>query len=338
MKQWQLGPQPGWENLELVSVGDPVPGPGEVLVRLRAASLNYRDLLVATLPARFVPGRVPLSDGAGEVVAVGPGVSHWQVSDRVTGMFFRDWVSGRFENRYHQSALGGPVDGVLRELAVFPEHGLARPPAGYSHIEAATLPCAALTAWTALIGRGRFQPGQSVLLLGTGGVSVWALQFAAAAGAQVFITSSSDQKLEKARALGATHTINHRTTPAWDAEVLSLTADRGVDHVLEVGGPGTLGRSINALACGGHLSLIGVLTGFGAPEASLFPLVAKNAEVSGIYVGPAADFAAMVRFIDQARLRPVIDRVFPLAEAREAYAHLAAAGHFGKVAIAIDET
>jgi len=337
MKQWQLGSQPGWEHLELVETADPQPGAGEVLVRLHAASLNYRDLLVASLPERFVPGRVPLSDGAGEVVAVGPGVSRWRPGDRVAGLFFRDWSSGRFENRHHQAALGGSVDGVLRELAVFPEHGLARLPEGYSYAEAATLPCAALTAWTALFERGRLQRGQSVLLLGTGGVSIWGLQFAVAAGAEVFITSSSDTKLERARALGAAHLLNHRETPAWDEEVLNRTDRRGVDHVLEVGGPGTFGRSLNALASGGHLALIGVLTGFGPPETSLFPLVAKNADVSGIYVGHADGFAGMTRFVEENRLHPVIDRVFPLAAAREAYACLSAAGHFGKVVISFDD-
>lgn len=333
MNQWQLGPQPGWEHLEKVEVSDPRPGAGEVVVRLRAASLNYRDLLVATLPERFTPGRVPVSDGAGEVVEVGPGVTRWKVGDRVAGLFFRDWQSGRFEHRYHQAALGGSVDGVLRERAVFPEHGLARMPEGFSFVEAATLPCAALTAWTALFERGRYQRGHSVLLLGTGGVSMWGLQFAVAAGAEVFITSSSDEKLERARALGAAHTINHRRTPAWDEEVLERTGRLGVDHVLEVGGPGTFGRSLNALACGGHLALIGVLTGFGPPDSSLFPLVSKNAELSGIYVGHAEGFEAMARFIEKERLHPIIDRVFPFAEAREAYAHLAGAGHVGKVVV-----
>jgi NADPH:quinone reductase-like Zn-dependent oxidoreductase len=225
------------------------------------------------------------------------------------------------------------VDGVLRELAVFPEHGLGRLPTGFSFLEGATLPCAALTAWTALFERGRIQPGQSVLLLGTGGVSVWALQLAVAAGAEVFITSSSDAKLDRARALGAAHTVNYRQHPKWDEEVLRLSGGRGVDHVLEVGGPGTLGRSMQALAAGGHLALIGVLTGLGASEASLFPLVAKNAEVSGIYVGSAEAFASMVRAIEQSGVRPVIDRVFRFGDVPAAYAHLSGAGHFGKVVI-----
>jgi len=337
MKQWQLGPQPGWEHLEEVEVPVPVVGPGEVLVRLRAASLNYRDLLVARLPERFVPGRVPLSDGAGEVVAVGAGVGRWKPGDRVAGLFFRDWESGRFHSGYHQAALGGSVDGVLREWAVFPERGLARLPSDYSFVDGATLPCAALTAWSALVERGRLRAGQSVLLLGTGGVSIWGLQLAVAAGAEVFVVSSSEAKLERARALGASHVLFSAGDGGWDEQVLSLTGGRGVDHVLEVGGPGTMGRSMNALAAGGHLALIGVLTGFGPPDASLFPLVAKNAEVSGIYVGHGEAFAAMVRCLDQSRVRPVIDRVLPWGEVRSAYEHLSGAGHVGKVVLDFGE-
>ena len=333
MVQWQLGAAPGWEALERVEVPRPTAGPGEVVVRMRATSLNYRDLLVATLPERHQPGRVPLSDGAGEVVEVGAGVTRWRVGDRVAGLFFRDWQAGRFESAYHQAALGGSVDGVLREWAAFPEHGIARIPEGMDFPGAATLPCAALTAWTALFERGRLRRGQSVLLLGTGGVSVWALQFALAAGAEVIMTSSSDAKLERARSLGAHHFINHRSVPDWDAEVVRLTGGRGVDHVLEVGGPATLGRSMKALASGGHLALIGVLTGFGPPDTSLFPLVAKNATLSGIYVGHAAGFDAMVRFISDHGLQPAVDRRFAFNEAPRAFAHLSAATHFGKVVI-----
>jgi len=333
MPQWQLGAKPGWEALERVAVRFPTAGAGEVVVRIRAASLNYRDLLVATLPERHQPGRVPLSDGAGEVIDVGAGVTRWRVGDRVAGLFFRDWRDGRFENAYHQAALGGSVDCVLRDGVVCPGHCLACIPEGMDFAGASTLPCAALTAWTALFERGRLQRGQSVLLLGTGGVSVWAMQFALAAGAEVIITSSSESKLDRARALGAHHLINHRNHPDWDAEVLRLTGGRGVDQVLEVGGPGTLGRSMKALASGGHLALIGVLTGFGPPDASLFPLVAKNATLSGIYVGHAAGFAGMSRFIEEHRLQPVIDRRFAFNDAPRAYAHLSGATHFGKVVI-----
>ncbi len=338
MNQWQLGSRTGWENLERIETAEPAPGPGEVLVAMRAASLNYRDLLMATLSERHLPGRVPLSDGAGEVVAVGSGVTRWRIGDRVAGLFFRDWQRGRFEMRYHGAALGGSVDGVLRERAVFPEHGLARIPEGYSFAEAATLPCAALTAWSALFERGGLQAGQSVLVLGTGGVSMWGLQLATAAGARVCVTSSSAAKLKRAGELGAAYGIDYKTVPDWDDEVRAWTNGRGVDHVLEVGGPGTLGKSLNTLTGGGHLAMIGVLTGFGAPGASLFPVVSLNATISGIYVGHAESFAAMTAFIERHGIRPVIDSVFPFDAARDAYACLAAAGHFGKIVIHMTET
>lgn len=335
MKQWQLGQQPGWQNLQLVEQPEPTPGPGEVLVRLRAASLNYRDLIVVNEQKRFTPDRIPLSDGAGEVAAVGAGVTQWKVGDRVAGTFFRDWQGGRFDMSFHQAALGGSVDGVLRQQAVFPQHGLVRLPADYSFEEGATLPCAGLTAWTALMTRGQFQPGDTALLLGTGGVSIWGLQIVAAAGGRTIITSSSDDKLKRATELGAWETVNYRTTPDWEKEVHRITAKRGVDHLLEVGGPQTLGKSLASVAAGGHIAQIGVLTGFDAPQTTLFPLVGKNATMSGIYVGSREDFEQFVRFLDATRIKPVIDRVFDFAEAPAAYQHMESAAHFGKVVITI---
>lgn len=335
MKQWQLGSLPGWQHLELTEQPDPTPSAGEVLVQMRAASLNYRDTLVATMTERFQPGRVPLSDGAGEVIAVGEGVTRWKIGDHVAGTFFRDWISGRFDMRYHQCALGGSLDGVLREQMVFPEHGLVRVPQGYSFEQAATLPCAGLTAWYALVVRGEFQPGDTVLVLGTGGVSVWGLQIAAAAGGHVIATSSSDEKLAQAKALGAWETINYKTTPDWEKEVMRLTNKRGVDHVLEVGGPGTLGKSLASVAAGGHVAQIGVLTGFDPAPTSLFPLVSKNARMNGIYVGHREAFEQFATFLETTKIKPVIDRVFAFDKAREAYAHLASAKHFGKVVIAV---
>lgn len=333
MRQWQLGSTKGFQNLQLVEKDSIQPGAGEVLVRMRAASLNYRDSIVASAEDRFQSGRVPLSDGAGEVIAIGPNVTFWQVGDRVAGTFFQTWQSGRFDMRYHQAALGGSVDGVLREEAIFPEHGLVRIPSHYSFEEAATLPCAGLTAWYALIERGQFRPGESVLLLGTGGVSVWGLQIAVACGGRTIITSSSDEKLNQARELGANATINYRTTPAWELEVFKLTSKRGVDHVLEVGGPGTLGKSLAAVAAGGHVAQIGVLTGFAAPDASLFPLTSKNATLSGIYVGHREAFNRFVAFLEQTKIRPTIDQVFPFTKAIEAYDYFQKASHFGKVVI-----
>jgi NADPH:quinone reductase-like Zn-dependent oxidoreductase len=336
VKQWQLGVSRSVENLQLVDAPDPRPAAGEVVVRLRAASLNYRDTLVVSAEDRFTPGRVPLSDGAGEVTVVGEGVTQWKSGDRVAGLFFRDWLSGRFDMRYHQAALGGSVDGVLREAAVFPEHALVRIPEGYSFEEAATLPCAGLTAWYALVTRGGFMPGDSVLLLGTGGVSVWGLQIAVAGGGRAIITSSSDEKLRRARELGAQATINYGVVREWDQEVRKLTAQRGVDHVLEVGGPGTLRRSLAAVAAGGHVAQIGVLTGFDPADASLFPLVARNATLSGIYVGHREAFEHFVRFLEATRTKPVIDEVFAFADAPAAYRRMQSARHFGKLVIRID--
>lgn len=335
MKQWQLGRHPGPHHLELTTPPDPAPGAGEVLVRLRAASLNYRDLIVANETERFTPGRVPLSDGAGEIVALGAGVTSWQVGDRVAGTFFRDWQNGRFAMSQHQAALGGSVDGVLRELMLFPPHGLVRLPADYTFEEGATLPCAGLTAWVALVPRGKFQPGDTALLLGTGGVSIWGLQMVAAAGGRAIITSSSDEKLHRARELGAWQTVNYKTHPDWEKEVHRLTGKQGVDHVLEVGGPQTLGKSLASVAAGGHIAQIGVLTGFAAPSTTLFPLVSKNATMSGIYVGSRADFEQFVRFLDATHIKPIIDRVFDFAEAPAAYAHMKSGAHFGKVVIRV---
>lgn len=336
MKQWQFGQQTGSENLELIESPEPAPGVGEVLVRLRAATLNYRDLILVDDQKKLTPGRVPLSDGAGEVAAVGEDVTHWKVGDRVAGTFFRDWQGGRFSMDYHQAALGGSVDGVLREQAVFPQHGLVRLPVDYSYEEGATLPCAGLTAWTALMTRGQFLPGDSALLLGTGGVSIWGLQIVAAVGGRAIITSSSDEKLERAIALGAWETVNYRTHPEWEKEIHRLTAKRGVDHVLEVGGPQTLGKSLACVAAGGHIAQIGVLTGFDAPQTSLFSLVGKNANMSGIYVGSRDSFDQFVRFLDATKIKPVIDRTFDFADAPAAYEYMKSGAHFGKVVIAIE--
>jgi NADPH:quinone reductase-like Zn-dependent oxidoreductase len=321
--------------MECVRVPDPIPGPGEVVVRMRAASLNYRDTIVATSPDRFTPGRVPLSDGAGEVVEIGQGVTAWKVGDRVASTFFQGWEAGRFSMCYHQKALGGSIDGVLREYAVFPESGLVPIPSHFSFEQASTLPCAGLTAWYALIERGRLVPGQQVLVLGTGGVSIWALQIAHASGCSVIVTSSRSEKLGRARELGAWATINHRETTDWSKEVLRLTGGEGVDHVVEVGGPGTLGQSLSCVAPGGHVALIGVLTGFGPPACSLFPVLSKNIELHGIYVGDRESFLRFVRFVDVSHVQPVLDREFDFDEARQAYRLLHSGEHFGKIVVRI---
>lgn len=334
MKQYILSPGADFSRLQLRELEAPSPAPGEVAIRVGAASLNYRDLLNAQ-SGRF-EGVVPLSDGAGEITALGAGVAGWQVGDRVCVNFFRDWLGGRFADKYHDAALGGSCDGMLSEIVSFPAHSLVKIPEGYSYEEAATLPCAGLTAWCGL-RRGGFVAGDSVLLQGTGGVSIWGLQIAVASGGSAIITSSSDEKLERAQKLGASHGINYKTTPDWEKEVWELTGKRGVDHVLEVGGPNTLEKSLASVASGGHIAQIGVLTGFDAPDASLFPLVAKNATLSGIYVGDVESFAQFVRFLEATRVRPVIDRVFSFSEARAAYDYMKSGAHFGKVVISLNK-
>ncbi len=342
MKQWQLkaGNADSEPHLQIAEVDRPEVGAGQVLVRMRAASLNYRDLIIKRGQPPVEDGCVPLSDGAGEIVAVGPtsegNSENWQVGERVASTFFRDWRNGRFDNRYHQAALGGSCDGVLSEYQLFPSHGLVRVPEHFSFAEAATLPCAGVTAWCAL-QRGHFQGGDSVLLLGTGGVSIWGLQIVKALGGRAIITSSSDEKLARARELGAHETINYRSMPDWDKEVWRLTHKRGVDHILEVGGPDTLGKSLGCVAASGHIAQIGVLSGFGPPTNSLFPLVSKNATMSGIYVGSRESFQQLVRFIENVILRPIIDKSFAFADAPEAYKYLESAAHLGKVVIEMED-
>ncbi len=337
MKAWQITEHGSPAGLQLAELASPQPAANEVLVRIRAVSLNYRDLttLDAQRPGNLPPPLVPCSDGAGEVIGIGEGVTRFRVGDRVAGIFFRDWLSGPFELRHHKAALGGSVHGMLREFVTLPEHALVSAPEHLSFEEAATLPCAAVTAWQALFNRGSLRAGETVLVLGTGGVSVFALQLATAAGARVVVTSSSDEKLDRARQLDAWATVNYKTTPDWDAEVWRLSEKRGVDHVVEVGGPGTLGKSMNSVAASGQIALIGVLTGFGAPDASLFPIVARNVRLDGIYVGSRADFEALNTFLTEHQIHPIIDRFFPFNEAREAFAHLRSAAHFGKIVISI---
>lgn len=309
-------------------------GPGRVRVRVRATSLNYRDLIgLRNKAGRDVEGVVPLSDGAGEVVEVGEGVSGVRAGDRVAGCFFQGWVDGPFDLAYHRTDLGGSVDGMLGEEVVLAGDGVVRIPDHLSFEEAACLPCAGLTAWYALTTRGGFRAGDSVLALGTGGVSIFAVQFAVALGGTAIVTSSRDEKLERARQLGAAHGINYRAAPEWEKEVWRLTGRRGVDHVVEVGGPGTLEKSLQCVAPGGQVALIGVLTGFGSPSGSLFPLMARNARIDGIYVGSRADFEAMNAFLAEKGLRPVIDRVFDFGDAPGAFAYLESGEHFGKVVI-----
>ena len=328
----------GPEGLKLVDRPPPVPGDRDVVVRIRAASLNYRDLVV--LRGQYdrtpVQGRVPLSDGAGEVVAVGPAVTKFKVGDRVAACFFQGWSAGRFKAEMHRTALGGSIDGALVEQARFPEQGLVHLPGNYSFEEGATLPCAAVTAWQSLIVRGQLVPGETVLLLGTGGVSIFGLQIAKSAGAKVIITSGSDTKLERARKLGADAVINYQTTPDWGKAAANLAGNEGVDHVIEVGGAGTFLQSVRACRSGGKIGLIGILSGRGA-ATEIFPIVTKSATVFGIYVGSREMFEGLNQALAQSGIRPVIDQVFPFASAAEAYEYLAAGSHFGKVVIRVGE-
>ena len=335
MRLYRLPKHEGFDDLTLTTADLPACGRGQVLVRMHAASLNFRDLAVATgkyMMSALPPDLVPLSDGAGEVIEVGEGVTRLKAGDRVAGIFMQGWLGGEMEPVHGHSALGGAIDGVLAEYRVFDEQGLVHIPAHLSFEQAATLPCAAVTAWNALFGLHPLQPGQTVLILGTGGVSIFALQFAHAAGARVIATSSSNEKLERARALGASDGINYKENPEWQTEVKRLTGGRGVDHVVEVGGPGTLARSLGAARNGGVVTLIGVLTRGQIDPLAIF---GSGAIVRPIYVGSRQMFEAMNQAIALHRIEPVIDRVFPFEEAREAYLHLKGATHLGKVVIRI---
>jgi len=329
--------RPGLDNLRIKEVPEPAPGPGEVLVRLRAASLNYRDTLtvVGGYGSRQKQERlIPLADGAGEVAALGPGSTHWKLGDRVIGCLFPDWLGGPITEEKIKRQLGGSVDGCACEFRVFPEHGLVRTPEHLSDIEAATLPCAALTAWSAIASQGHIGPGDTVLTQGSGGVSLFALQFARLAGASVIATSSTSGRLARLEALGARHLINYRGEPQWGRAARTLTAGRGVDHVVEVGGGGTLEQSIRAVRVGGTISMIGVLSQ-AKPEFNLALVVMQNIRLQGVTVGSRDQFEHMVSAIATHQLRPVIDRSFPLSELRQAIEYVAAGRHIGKVCIEI---
>lgn len=311
----------------------PKPGPTEVLVRIGAASLNYRDLLVMQDAPSNRDDLVPLSDGAGTVVACGSECSRWKVGDRVTPNFFPDWHSGPSSMAGLARALGGgQTEGVLADFITADESSLVEVPAHLTLAEAATLPCAGLTAWHALFERGGLKSGETVLVQGTGGVALFGLQLAVAQGARVIVTSSLDAKLERARALGAWQTINYRTHPEWDQVALEMTHGRGVDHILELGGPDTYERSIAAIAHGGRIAQIGVLTGFDT-RINPVPLQFKNASINGICVGSVEQFGRFNHFITSHGIHPVIDHQYRFDETPTAYDHLSAAEHFGKLVI-----
>jgi NADPH:quinone reductase-like Zn-dependent oxidoreductase len=333
MKVFEIQRGFGFDNLILTERPEPRLGAGQILVKWRAWSLNFRDLLVVKglyNPKLRLP-LIPLSDGAGEVVDVGEGVTRVKAGDRVAGIFMQKWLDGEVTEAKARSALGGGIDGILAELSVLDGDGVVGVPDHLTDEEAATLPCAAVTAWHALITEGGSKPGDTVLVQGTGGVSVFALQFARLAGARVIATSSSDDKLARASRLGASDGINYRKTPDWETRVGELTGGIGVDHVVEVGGAGTLPKSMRAVRPNGRISLIGVLSGRG--EVNPTPILMKNIRVQGIFVGSREMFEAMNRAIAVHQLRPVVDRVFPFREVPEALRYLESGAHFGKVVI-----
>ncbi len=337
MRAYEITHGSGSDAIAIVDRAVPTPGPGQIVIDVKACSLNYRDLLVikGTYAADGKKtGVVPLSDGAGIVSAVGPGVSSLMVGDRVAAAFMPTYLSGQLTPQKQAEALGGEVDGMLAEKVVLPASGVVKIPGHLSFEEASTLPCAAVTAWYAQFVGGNVKPGQTVLLLGTGGVSIFALQFARLAGARVILTSSDDAKLARAAALGADLTINYRTNPEWQREVVRLTDGRGADHAVEVGGPGTLNKTLEAVRYAGSISLMGVLTGL-ADAVATGLILTKNIKIQGTYVGSVELFEDMNRAIALHNLKPVIDRVFPLEKARDALAHLESGRHFGKVVVSV---
>ncbi|MFN3522197.1 MAG: zinc-dependent alcohol dehydrogenase family protein [Phenylobacterium sp.] len=337
MRALQVAEPWGVDRLEVVEVEAPTPGHGEVLVRMRALSLNYRDLLmVGGMYSRgsATAGTVtPFSDGCGIVEAVGPGVTRVKPGDRVSTLFFQNWNAGpaRLENL--MSSLGHPIPGAGRELATFSQEGVSKVPDFLTDHEVATLPCAALTAWRGLFEDARLEPGDTVVLQGTGGVSIFGLQFAKAAGYRTVITSSSDEKLRRAKALGADHVVNYKTTPDWAKAVREATGGVGADFVMEVGGAGTIQQSLRAVRIGGHIAIIGVVAG-AAEGFNPAVLIGNNARLQGLSVGSRAMFEAMCKAMELHQIRPVVDKVFPWTEARAAFQAMQGGEHFGKIVLA----
>lgn len=333
MKAMVLAAPGGLDRLRLEDRPDPgAPGAGEIRVALRGSSLNYHDYGVASGAMPTEDGRIPLADGAGVVEAVGTGVAEFAVGDAVVSCFFPDWQDGPPVVADFARTPGDGIDGFAREHVVLPATAFTRAPAGYDAVEAACITTAGLTAWRALVVDGGLKAGDTVLLLGTGGVSIWALQIAKAMGATVAITSSSGEKLERARSLGADFTLNYREVDHWGRAVRDWTGGRGVDHVVEVGGPGTLAQSIEAVRIGGHISLIGVLTGHSG-EVPTSLLMGKQARLQGLIVGSRREQQDFVRALEATGIRPVVDRRFALEELADAFRYEEGAGHFGKIGV-----
>jgi NADPH:quinone reductase-like Zn-dependent oxidoreductase len=336
MKVVEVRDKFGLDSLTVTEKPEPRPGSAQVLIKMRAWSLNYRDLLVVKglyNPKLRFPF-VPLSDGVGHIAAVGEGVSRVKVGDRVAGIFMQRWLCGDVNEAKARTALGGGGEGMLAEHVVLHEDGVVHVPEHLTDEEAATLPCAAVTSWHALISEGNLKAGDSVLVQGTGGVSIFALQFARLSGARVLATSSSDAKLERALRLGASDGINYKTTPDWEEKARELTGGSGVDHVVEVGGAGTFAKSLRDVRMNGRIYLIGILSG-GGGQVNPTPILMKNARVQGIYVGSREMFEAMNRAIALHKLRPVVDRVFGFEEIRQALQHMESGAHFGKICLKV---
>lgn len=333
MRAMRLAKPGGLERIAVAELPDPgAPGAGAMRVRLHANSLNYHDYAVAAGAIPTDDGRILMSDGAGVVEAVGEGVTEFKAGDHVVSCFFPYWRDGVAPHGNFSHVPGDGLDGYAREAVVTPAYWFTLAPRGWSHGEAATLPCAALTAWRALVVEGGLKAGDSVLVLGTGGVAIFALQLAKAMGATAVVTSSSDAKLERARGLGADFTVNYKTDANWGETVRRWTGKRGVDHVLEIGGPGTLPQSITACRIGGHIALIGILTGV-AGEVPTLAMMAKQIRLQGIIVGSRSQQQDMVRGLEATGIRPVIDRTFPLAGLADAFGHEEGAQHFGKICV-----
>ncbi|QJB69343.1 zinc-dependent alcohol dehydrogenase family protein [Parasphingorhabdus halotolerans] len=335
MKAIQLQSPASLDNLKLVDLPDPAaPGAGEITVRLRASSLNYHDYAVVKGMLPTAENRIPMSDGAGEVTAVGEGVTEFKVGDAVVSTFFPDWIDGDPPVGGFARVPGDGIDGYAVEQAVGPTTSWTKSPEGYTAAEAATLTCAGLTAWRALFVDGTVKPGDTVLVQGTGGVSIFALQFAKASGATVIATSSSNDKLMRLKELGADHLINYKEVEAWGPKVLELTGGKGVDCVVEIGGAGTLDQSMMATRIGGHVALIGVLTGFAGPVQTAM-LMAKNLRVQGLTVGSRAQQQDMIAAINANGIKPILDKHFPLADLGDAFRHQESGAHFGKIIVDI---
>ncbi len=336
MKAFVIDGQFGLDHLKLVDRPEPKPRFGEVVIRTRAVSLNYRDtdIVAGTYPFRFPLPLVPTSDGLGEVVAVGEGVTRAKAGDRVLGTFWQSWLGGDFDQTAGIGQLGGDMDGMLSEFVLLDQQGLVRAPEHLTDEEASTLPCAALTAWQALVTEGCLQAGETLLVQGTGGVSLFALQFGVMFGARTIVTSSSDAKLERARLLGATDTINYVKNPVWHPEVRRLNGGRGVDHVVEVGGPDSFMQSLQAIRMGGQIHMIGYV-GSKTGEINPLEILYRRAVVRGIPIGSRESFDHMNRAIALHKMRPVVDRVFPWTEARAALEYMREGRHFGKIVLKV---